>query len=149
MERSESWMWPDSKYYEISISELRICTEPKDVSNVASRNIFPQEQFRNLNCCSGMLSNILLLFQIRTCSDIQMKQEKGETHGQVGSLHRTYGVCGCARAEHRAHLCLLLPPSKEHLSANINQGLSNGPRTEILKSVAYLGLERNLLMGWT
>lgn len=53
-----------SKYYGINISQLRICMEPGDFSNMIRRDIFPQVQLRNLNCFSGMPSNILFLFKV-------------------------------------------------------------------------------------
>lgn len=54
----------NSKYCGINISQLKICMETVCFSNMMIRDIFPQVQLWNLNCSSGMPSNILLLFKV-------------------------------------------------------------------------------------
>lgn len=63
-EKQQDLKVANSKYYRINTGQLRICMEPGDFSNMMSRGIFLQVQLRDLNCSSGLPSNILFLFKI-------------------------------------------------------------------------------------
>lgn len=112
--------------------------EPGDFSNMVSRDIFPQVLLRNLNCSSGMPSNILFLVKLGGAAIYRCRKGRVKHICKQDLCIRFMvylGVLGLSWV----HLYLLLSPSGENPSANDNQGLSsNGSRIEILDIMAHL-----------